>query len=370
MKIAATEIAMQAGHSRFECRQSEETLRAWRGERPNFERRPAVTAFTATSADISAAARRALAAAPVPQPALPASPSGCCEADAIESAAEGANNDPFIILLKRMIEWLTGEEVRVFDLQSFSAEMRETETQVAATSASVQTAASGRAGWGVEYDYHAVREEFEQTSFAAEGVIRTEDGQEIRFSLNLDMTRSYREETHVSLRAGDAVRKDPLVVNFGGTAAQLAGAAGRHFRFDLDGDGRTELLPLFSSGSGYLALDANANGRIDSGKELFGPHSGNGFAELAKLDADKNGWLDENDPAFSRLTVWAPAAAGDGQMRSLAELGIGALGLAHVATPFELRGSGNEDLGAVKSSGVYLESSGKAGSLQEIDLTV
>ena len=40
------------------------------------------------------------------------------------------------------------------------------------------------------------------------------------------------------------------------------------------------------------------------------------------------------------------------------------------AVPFELRGNGNADLGAVGASGVWLGENGKAGSLQEIDLTV
>ncbi|MHB1358704.1 MAG: hypothetical protein ACYCWC_03870 [Rhodocyclaceae bacterium] len=46
------------------------------------------------------------------------------------------------------------------------------------------------------------------------------------------------------------------------------------------------------------------------------------------------------------------------------------LALAHLATPFALRGKDNQDLGQVKASGLYLTESGKAGSLQEIDLTV
>jgi hypothetical protein len=159
-----------------------------------------------------------------------------------------------------------------------------------------------------------------------------------------------------------------LVVNFGGTAAQLA--AGRSFRFDLDGDDTAEDLPLFASGSGYLALDLNRNGRIDSGRELFGPASGNGFVDLARLDDDGNGWIDEGDAAFSRLAVWTPAAEGAGALRSLGELGIGALALAHATTPFALRGNGNADLGTIKSTGLYLREDGGAGSLQEIDLTV
>ncbi|MDP2107812.1 MAG: hypothetical protein Q8J67_02075, partial [Rhodocyclaceae bacterium] len=135
-------------------------------------------------------------------------------------------------------------------------------------------------------------------------------------------------------------------------------------------DGRAEKLPLFASGSGYLALDVNRNGRIDSGRELFGPQTGRGFAELARLDADGNGWIDANDPDFARLAVWTPAAEGDGTLKTLAELGIGALALAHLATPFALRGKDNQDLGQVKASGLYLTESGIAGSLQEIDLTV
>lgn len=370
MKIAATELAMQADHAAQTRRQSEETLRAWRGNRPDFAAAQSGNPSSAI-ARISDTARQLLANS-ASQTAVPPAPTSvqAGEAQAIASASEAAENDPFIVLIKRMLELLTGEEIRTFDMQSFSADLRQTEVQTSATSESIQAAAAGRAGWGIEYDYHAVQEEFESTAFSATGTIRTADGQEISFKLDLEMTRYRREETNVSLRAGDALRKDPLVVNFGGTAAQLAGLDGQRFRFDLDGDGKAEMLPQFASGSGYLALDRNANGRIDSGRELFGPGTGNGFGELARLDEDGNGWIDENDAGFDQLSVWTPGAEGDGTLRALGELGIGALGLAHAATPFALRGDDNADLGVVKSSGMYLTESGRAGSLQEIDLTV
>lgn len=374
MKIAATDLALQFDHVARQQHRSTETLRAWRGERPDFEGRQAPTTR------ISDAARQALAASSAQAAVRPAPTTGAVppaptsaqssEAQAIEAAHDAVENDPFIVLIKRMLELLTGEEVRLFDLESFSAEIRQAEMRSSTTSEGLQATASGRAGWGLEYDYHAVNEEFESTRFSAAGTIRTADGQEISFKLDLEMTRYYREETNISLRAGDAVRKDPLVVNFGGTAAQLADRAQQFFRFDLDSDGRKELLPLFASGSGYLALDLNGNDRIDSGRELFGPGSGNGFAELARLDGDGNGWIDENDAGFDRLSVWTPAADGAGAVSSLADLGIGALGLAHAATPFALRGTDNSDLGLVKSTGLYLTEDGRAGNLQEIDLTV
>ncbi|MEW6164608.1 MAG: hypothetical protein AB1642_06070 [Pseudomonadota bacterium] len=363
MKIASTDLAMQSDHAALARRESSETLRAWRGERPDFE------GMESAVANISQAARHLLAAVP-PGLAFDAPEATADQAQAIESAEEAVAGDPVLSLVKSMIEMLTGEEVRVFDMQSFSANLRHVEARGEATGARQGANGAGRAGFGLEYDRHTLHEEFEETSFFAEGVVRTADGQEFRFKLDLQMTRHYREETHVSVRAGDAVRKDPLVVNFGGTAAQLAGRSGQHFLFDLDGDGRVENLPLFASGSGYLALDLDGNGRIDSGRELFGPGTGNGFDELARLDADGNGWIDANDTAFDSLSVWTPEAEGAGVLRSLDALGIGALGLPHVATPFALRDAGNGDLGAVRATGLYLTETGQAGSLQEIDLTI
>lgn len=365
MKIASADLGLQSEHLAFARQESRESLRAWRGTRPDFE------GMESAIADISEAARRLLGTLALPA-AVPPAPTSAATAEttAIEAASEAADNDPFLALVKQMIEFLTGEEVKVFDMQAFSAEMHHTEVSSQAVAESSRAAADGRAGYGIEYDYHALHEEYEETRFSAQGIVRTADGQEIRFSLDLAMLRYHREETSVSIRAGDAVRKDPLVLNFGGTAVELRDRARQFFRFDLDGDGKEELLPLFASGSGYLAFDLDGDGRIDDRRELFGPQTGNGFQELARLDADGNGWIDAADPAFDKLTVWTPAADGKGSLRALADLGVGALALAHTETPFALRGSDNGDLGVVKSAGLYLGEDGRAGSLQEIDLTI
>jgi hypothetical protein len=260
-----------------------------------------------------------------------------------------------MLLIRRMIEMLTGKQVKVY-----RAEAAPESPQVAAPERT-------QAGYGIEYDYHAVREEAEATSFSAQGVIRTADGKEIAFNLHLDMSRHYREEVSVSIRAGNAARKDPLVINFDGNAAQLTD---QRFLFDLDADGSQEQVAMLASGSAYLALDENANGAIDSGAELFGPATGSGFAELAAYDADANGWIDESDAVYSRLRLWTPAADGSGALETLQARKVGALFLGQIATPFELRGNGNSDLGAVAATGLYLHEDGQAGTLQEIDLSV
>lgn len=363
MKIAAADLAMQSSRFAMTRQESSESLRAWRGARPDF------AGTESAVARLSEAARQLATAAPAVPPAPTFAPPADT-AQAVESAKETVDHDPFLSMVKRMIEMLTGREVRVFDMEAFSAELRHVEARAAEGAERAHATNNGRVGWGVEYDAYRLNEEFEQTTFSAHGTIRTADGMEIDFRLDLQMTRYWREESSVSVRAGDAIRKDPLVINFGGTAAELAGQAGRRFLFDLDGDGRPDRLPLFASNSGYLALDLDGNGRIDSGRELFGPTTGKGFAELSRHDDDGNGWIDANDTVFEKLLVWTPDAAGAGALRSLGALGIGALALAHAATPFALRGPGNADLGFVKNTGIYVTGAGQVGTVQEIDLTV
>lgn len=60
------------------------------------------------------------------------------------------------------------------------------------------------------------------------------------------------------------------------------------YNFDLDSDGREDLISFVRPGSGFLALDLNGDGRVNDGRELFGPATGDGFAELARYDQDGN----------------------------------------------------------------------------------
>ena len=233
--------------------------------------------------------------------------------------------------------------------------------------AAPQAQANQSAGFGIEYDAHQAVSESEQTSFQASGTIQTSDGKSVSFNLDVQMSRSFSAESDVSIRAGDAVKKDPLVINFAGTSAQLQDT---RFAFDISGDGQKANVALLGQGSAYVALDANGNGKIDSGKELFGTGSGDGFADLKKYDADGNGWIDDNDPIFSQLKAWTPDANGGGSLTSLKALGVGALYLGSASTSFQLKDGANQSLGDIKSSCVYVNENGSTGTLQQIDLSV
>lgn len=266
------------------------------------------------------------------------------------AAAATTSADPMLSLLQTLVEMLVGHKLKLMSLDLGASPAASAETSPPT----------------LEFSAQAVQTEVEVSNFQAEGQIHTRDGKSIDFRLDVQMSRSFASAATIEAQAG-AKKKDPLVINFGGNSAQLQST---RFAFDLTGDGTKANIALLGSGSAYLALDANNNGKVDSGKELFGTQSGNGFADLAKYDSDGNGWIDDNDPVFSKLQAWAPAAEGQGMLTNLKALGVGALYLGAQSTPFEIRDNSNRSLGAVRASGVYANEDGSVGSLQQVDLTV
>lgn len=344
MKVAASNIQLESSHAESRRLQVSERLEMWTGER----RRPATDGPPPSRSE----ARVSLSPA-----ALAAQQADAAEApDGIE---EAVRNDPRLSLLIMMIEKITGQPVRWLRTSDLP-------TEAPPASSGSAAPAPQRVGWGIEYDYHAEYSESETTTFAAEGTVRTADGREIAFKLDAAMSRSFSMSVSESFRAGDAVLKDPLMLDFAGPAAALSDV---RFAFDLDADGSKEQVPL-AGGRGMLAFDRNGNGRIDDGRELFGPTTGNGFEELAALDEDGNGWIDEADSGFAQLRLWRPDAEGAGTLQTMKQANAGAFHLGRVDTPLSLRNAANETLGEMRATGIYLREDGSAGTVSQVDLSV
>jgi hypothetical protein len=201
--------------------------------------------------------------------------------------------------------------------------------------------------------------ETERCEFAASGKVCLADGSTRQFDVGYTLERS-EEITRTVSRS----LIDPLVVDSGAPRAALSDAS---VDFDLDNDGKVERMRLPGNGSALLYLDRNHNGRADNGSELFGPETGNGFAELARLDSDHNGWIDSADLAFADLKLWQAGEGEDQLVRRLGEAGIGALATSSANTPFELKEHG-EKVGQMRSSSVWLGETGGAGLIRQIDL--
>jgi len=355
MQIVASDIALSSTHTAVERQEVRERLRAWVGTaQPQQTPAPDRAQWSARAQQVLAGHARH---AGKPHPTA-------CTGPSMPSEDLG---DPRLLVLKLIIEKLTGRRIHTVSPAEPAATEEPAVSPTKAAEAAPQAPVS--VGWGIEYDRHVEQVEAEQTTFSAEGVIRTADGQELRFQVELDMSREFRQQEDISIRLGDAARKaqDPLVINFGGTAAQLTGP---QVAFDLNADGTEEQMTFVGPQSALLALDANGDGQVNDGTELFGPQTGDGFAELAAQDADGNGWIDGADPVYARLSLWSKDAEGNDVLQTLDAGGVGAIYLGRVATPFDLKDAQNDTLGVVQSTGLYAGTDGTVGTVQQLDVVV
>ena len=210
-------------------------------------------------------------------------------------------------------------------------------------------------------------EEAEETSFSTTGCVKTADGREISFGIEMSMSRSFYAEYSESFVRVEPELMDPLVINLDGNVTDISD---QKFFFDLDADGTDEEIYSLNSSSGFLALDKNEDGTINDGSELFGTRTGNGFNELGEYDLDKNGWIDEADEVFKHLKVWTKDEDGNDRLFTLKEAGVGAICLKAAGTEFRFADQSNATKAQARSSGFFLHENGVPGLMQQLDMAM
>lgn len=216
-----------------------------------------------------------------------------------------------------------------------------------------------------EYTAYTYEEE-ESLSFETTGQVVTADGRTIDFNMQLEMSREFQETSEVLTMDTVAIMTDPLVISLDSNPVSVSD---QKWKFDIDGDGNLDSISMLSKGSGFLAFDRNQDGIINDGSELFGAATGNGFQELSQYDEDGNGWIDEYDSIFSKLSVWLKDDAGNDRLMSLKDANVGAIYLASMATNFSLKSDEDNSYNAeVTRTGTYLTESGVANTIQQLDM--
>lgn len=109
----------------------------------------------------------------------------------------------------------------------------------------------------------------------------------------------------------------PIIIDLSGKGFRLTSAQDG-VQFDIMGTGKPIQIAWTAPGvdNAFLVLDRDGNGKIDSGKELFGNYTAqppseerNGFLALALFDQPENGGngdgvIDAKDLVYSSLRLW------------------------------------------------------------------
>jgi len=143
----------------------------------------------------------------------------------------------------------------------------------------------------------------------------------------------------------------PIVIDLNGDGVKTT-TAKDGILFDIDGDDKLNQTAWAAGGDAVIAFDADGDGNISSGKELFGEHSdfnndgvedgANGFNALAQFDKDNDGTLRGDELAGIKAIV-------NGEVKSLSDVGI---------TKISVNSIGAQYMDADTNGNIYLDGEG------------
>lgn len=297
-------------------------------------------------------------AAPQAQQALErnrteATPDQPDETDTDQALEEEAFNAyQSIGMVKRILEQLSQRQIELFTV---SADIRAEQTVMTQAISPANENGQSVQVYEWELGYQAVSARFN-------GQVTLDNGDTMHWDLEFSMEYSWAQFSMTEQRTGNL--EDPLVISLNGMPAQLQDDS---YSFDLFNTGVPVQLPNLAAQQFYLAYDKTGNGRIESGAELFGPKTGQGFTELAIHDLDGNGFIDQQDPVWNDLYLWRP----DGQQLNMQQANIGAISVESIATSMPLHIYNTDALaGMLQRSSIFLDRQGNAGLVQQIDVVV
>lgn len=167
--------------------------------------------------------------------------------------------------------------------------------------------------------------------------------------------------------------RDPLILDLDGDGFETIAENGyAGVLFDHNGDGVKTASGWLRSDDGFLAIDLNGNGTIDSGLELFGENSidadtpeSDGFSVLAAFDTNGDKVIDANDADFEKLRIWRDynrdGISQAGELTDLASIGIQSLGVTSSRVNQNL-GNGN----SIVRRGTFTRTDGSTGAMGDL----
>ena len=134
----------------------------------------------------------------------------------------------------------------------------------------------------------------------------------------------------------------PIVIDMDGDGAEFDGIE-EGIAFDVDNDGEAEQVAWADEDDGVLVFDSNDNGVVDGIDEIaLSRYSDDPNATdldgLRTFDSNGDNMLDANDEEYDSFLVWqdqdGDGAVGEGELHTLADLGIDGLALISDNSPY------------------------------------
>ena len=175
-------------------------------------------------------------------------------------------------------------------------------------------------------------------------------------------------------QATQPIRRDPLVFDLDKDGLETTGiSATNPIYFDHDDDGIKTASGWVKSDDAFLVLDKNANGLIDSGRELFGDATlksngrlaTDGFDALQDLDSNGDGKINSSDSQFANLRLWRDlnqdGISQSNELFTLSSQNIAAINVASTDHS-QILSNGNQ----LADIGSYIKDDGSSGTLGEV----
>ena len=175
-------------------------------------------------------------------------------------------------------------------------------------------------------------------------------------------------------QATQPIRSDPLVFDLDKDGLETTGiSAANTIYFDHDDDGIKTASGWVKSDDAFLVLDKNANGLIDSGRELFGDATRksngrlatDGFDALQDLDSNGDGKINNNDSQFANLRLWRDlnqdGISQSNELFTLSSQNIAAINVSSTDHS-QILSNGNQ----LADIGSYIKIDGSSGALDEV----
>ena len=184
-------------------------------------------------------------------------------------------------------------------------------------------------------------------------------------------------------------RRDPLTLDLDGDGLETVPVSATNpILFDHNGDGIKTGTGWVKGDDGFLVLDRDGNGTIDSGRELFGDSTplfdtegheigkaADGFDALAQEDTNHDGTVNAQDDRWNDLRIWQDANQNGiseaGELRTMDAAGIASINVGKTEHSRLLPG-GNEiaDLGSYTRTDGVTGSAGIVAGLADVNFAV